>query len=113
MDRKKNVLKNYVLTQVLCFLTFGVVFFAATAWSQEDTADVNQIRIKATTCKQLMGGNDLEREVGIAFYHGYLAGKNDSQSIDLPTTAAWTDRVREYCLMNPTSSVMEAFITTK
>jgi len=113
MNGNRKMLKNKALKHALVLLALGVALLAAPAWSQEDAAAVNEVHIMKMPCKQLMGGNDVEREIGLAFYQGYLAAKRGAQTIDLPTASAWSDRVREYCLMNPSTSVMEAFKTTE
>ena len=70
----------------------------------ENTPDIGKL-----TRKELMGGTDIEREVGIAFFHGYMAGKKNRQAIDLPVASALSVKVRDFCLSNPTNTVMDAF----
>lgn len=77
------------------------------AASSAVTVDIAKMR-----CKELMAGNDTDREAGISFYHGYLAGKKNSQTLDVNAAAAQTNRVVDFCLSDPTSTVMDAFIKT-
>ena len=95
--------------RMICFFAFAVALTIVPVSAEEGKSGENTIHIGKMTCKELMGGNDTDREVGIAFYHGYLAGKKGSQTIDLPTASALSDRVKDYCLSNPTSTVMDAF----
>jgi len=81
----------------------------AAAWAAETTVSALKIDIGKMTCKELMGGNDLDREVGIAYFHGFLAGKTNSQVVDVKATSERTDKVKDYCLSNPASTVMDAF----
>jgi hypothetical protein len=45
----------------------------------------------------------------VAFYHGYVAGKKSEEIVDIAAMGALSDRVSDYCLSNPTSTVMDAF----
>ena len=97
------------MKKLVIFLVVGVALAAAPAWAEEGKPAANTIDIGKMTCKQLMSGSDIDREVGIAFFHGYMAAKKNRQIIDLPAASALSDKVRDYCLSNPTSTVMEAF----
>ena len=92
------------------FLVIGVALAAAPVWAEDGKHPANMLDINKMTCKELMSGNDAEREVGLAFFHGYLAGKKNIQIIDLPAASALSDKVRDYCLSNPNSTVMDAFM---
>ena len=91
-------------------LMIGVALTVGPAWSEEGKLSENTLDIGKLTCKELMGGSDIEREVGIAFFHGYMAGKKNRQAIDLPAASALSDKVRDFCLSNPTNTLMDAFI---
>ena len=97
------------MKKLAMLLVIGVVLAAVSAWAEEVKTSENTIDIGKMTCKQLMSGNDAEREVGLAFFHGYLAGKKNRQVVDLPAASALSDKVRDYCLSNPTGTVMDAF----
>jgi len=88
--------------KILCFGVLGMIFVFSPALAEETTLTGTTLDIGKLTCKELMRGNDSDRDVGIAFYHGFLAGKTNSQ-------VAKTERVTDYCLSNPTSTVMDAF----
>lgn len=90
------------------FFVLIAVLTALPAWAGEPTIE-GKIDIGQLTCKELMRGNDSDREVGIAYYQGFLAGKKNEQTIDLNAAATLTDSVKEYCLTNPTATVMDAF----
>ena len=98
-----------IVKKLVFLLVIGVALAALPVWAEEGKLIGNTLGINKMTCKQLMSGNDIEREVGIAFFHGYMAGKKDRQIIDLPAASVLSDKVRDYCLSNPTGTVMEAF----
>lgn len=89
-------------------LVLVAVLMAIPVWAGEMTIE-SKIDIGKLTCKELMRGNDGDREIGIAFYHGFLAGKKNEQTIDLHGAYSLTDRVKDFCLSNPTETVMDAF----
>ena len=89
-----------------------LVLLAGAMSGGEAASSAVTVDIATMTCKELMAGNDNDREAGISFYHGYLAGKENSQTLDVNAAAAQSDRVTDYCLANPTSTVMDAFLKT-
>ena len=95
--------------RLLILLIVGIALFAPPAWAQEETTAANTIEIGKLTCKQLMAGNDLERDVVIAYYHGLMDGKKKVEVLDIPEASAISDEVRDFCLSNPSNTVMQAF----
>lgn len=95
--------------KMLSVLVFGFVLAAATTWADQGTTQENTVDISKLTCKELMSGDDSDREVGMAFYHGFLAGKKNNQVLNVSEMGSTTDKVKDYCLSNPTSTVMDAF----
>jgi hypothetical protein len=95
--------------KVVVMVVLGMLLAAFQAWGAEPTTADKKIDISKMTCKELMGGDDTDREVGTAFFHGFMAGKKDNTIVDVKKTSALSDKVKDYCLSNPTSTVMEAF----
>ena len=98
------------VNKLILVLVIGIALAAMSAWAEDGKPGGNTIDITKLTCKELMSGSDTDREVGIAFFHGYFAGKENRQIIDLPATSALSDKVKDYSLSNPTSTVMDAFL---
>jgi len=93
------------MKKMVSILILGAVLAATPALAEEGkTVDIGKL-----TCKELMSGNDSDREIGMAFYHGFLTGKKNNMVINLHEMSAKTDRVKDYCLSNPTGTVMDAF----
>ena len=86
------------------------LFFAVPAWAEAPSAAAAQtVTVGKVTCKEMMAGSDMDRGAVVSFYHGYLAGKKSGEVIDITAMGALSDRVYDYCLSNPTSTVMGAF----
>jgi hypothetical protein len=98
--------------QAIHVFVLGVSLLALPAWGQEAKPAEQKLDIGKMTCKELMAGNDTDREVGLAYFHGFVAGTKNQQNLDINATAAQTDRVKDYCLSNPTSTVLDAFAKT-
>jgi len=97
------------MNKMVSLMVLGAVLAVNPVWAGQGAAQERTVDISKMTCKELMRGNDTDREVGFAFYHGFFAGKKNSQIVNLEDLAAQTDRAKDYCLSNPTATVMEAF----
>ncbi len=83
---------------------------AAHAWAEEaGPAGQQTVTIAKLTCKEMMAGDDMDRAATLAYFHGYRAGKKGGEVVDIAEMSAYSDRVSDYCLSNPTSTVMDAF----
>ena len=96
--------KKVAMLVVLC-----MVFIAFQAWGAESITKGQTIDVTTMTCKDMMSGNDTDRSVVVTYFHGFLAGKKNSTVVDVDAASALSDKVRDYCLSNPTSTVMDAF----
>jgi hypothetical protein len=94
--------------KALVLIAVGFFLFALPAWAAQDSTE-NVLDTSKITCKQLMRGDDAERDVGIAYFHGFMAGKQNIMKLDLTAASALSDKVKDFCLSNPTSTVMDVF----
>jgi len=94
-------MNRWTIVAVLAVLVWGV---AAAAEEDARTEDVMKF-----SCKQLMSGNDADRGSGLAFFHGYRTAKSGTTTVDLTAASALSDKVQDYCLSNPSATVMDAF----
>jgi hypothetical protein len=87
----------------------GTILCTLPSFAQAGKTTSLSLDITTYTCKELMAGNDDDREAGIAYVHGYMAGKNGIDMINVGAIGAHTDRMREFCLSNPTKGVIDAY----
>ena len=87
--------------RLLILLIVGIALFAPPAWAQEETTAANTIEIGKLTCKQLMAGNDLERDVVIAYYHGLMDGKKKVEVLDIPEAFGHKRRGQRLLFVEP------------
>ena len=64
-------------------------------------------------CKDVMRENGSNRDVAIAFLHGYLLGKSGSSKFDLEALHKQTDAFIEQCLDNPVQKAVDAMAKIK
>ena len=106
MEKVKSV---QVLALAVCMVILGVSIAALPVWGQEAKLAPQKVDMSKITCKEFMAGNDNDREVNMAFMHGFFAGKKGNPVVDINAVTVQTEKVRDYCLSNPTSTVMDAF----
>jgi hypothetical protein len=87
----------------------AAVFIAAAAQAQ-DTGDRT---IEQFTCKDVMRDSGSNRDVAIAFLHGYLVGKSGSSKFNIDTLKKQSDLFIEHCLDNPGEKAVDAMSKVK
>ena len=76
--------------------------------AQERTRTVGQYQ-----CKDVMRDSGANRDVVIAFLHGFLLGKSGRDEFNLQTLHEQTDAFVERCLSNPDEKAIDAMTTVK
>jgi hypothetical protein len=69
--------------------------------------------IEQYECKDLMREGGTNREVAIAFLHGFLLGKSGSSKFNLEVLQKQTDAFIDRCLNNPTEKASDAMMKVK
>ena len=60
--------------------------------------------VEQYTCRDILREHGSNREVAIAFLHGYFLGKSGERKVDVEMLGKQTDRFLETCLDNPNES---------
>jgi len=95
--------------KMITLLVLGATLAATPVWAEEAPTAIRTVDLGKFSCKELMSGNDRARDIGFAYYQGFLAGKKNNMTLKLMDASDLTDRVKDYCLSNPKSTVMDAF----
>ncbi|MGD1983172.1 MAG: HdeA/HdeB family chaperone [Chromatiaceae bacterium] len=61
------------------------------------------------SCKDIMRLSGEDREIALAFAHGYVLGKKGTTRYDVDRLAGITDRFIDYCLDNPRTNALQSF----
>jgi HdeA/HdeB family len=95
----------------------GIALAAATmvlagpvvAWAQ----DANGRSVEQYKCKDVMREHGSNRDVTIAFLHGYLLGKSSRSTFNIDDLHKQTSAFIDYCLDNPGERAVEAMAKIK
>lgn len=60
-------------------------------------------------CKDIMILSGADRDISIAFVHGYMLGKNKSTRYEVDKLATITDAFLDYCLDHPAENALASF----
>lgn len=61
------------------------------------------------TCKEVMRLSGSDRDISIAFAHGYVLGRKGTTRYDVDALAQVTDRFIDYCLDHPAENALQSF----
>jgi hypothetical protein len=73
-----------------------------------DTAD-NKRDFAALSCKDVMRLSGEERDLALAFAHGYMLGKKGTTQYDVDVLARITDQFIDHCLDHPAENALKSF----
>lgn len=65
--------------------------------------------LKDNQCRDVMILSGEDREIAIAFAHGYMLGKKNTTEYVPEILGDATDKFMDYCLDNPKDNALEAF----
>jgi hypothetical protein len=96
------------------FLVLASVIAAMVAGAGSVGAQSSASRtVEQYSCKDVMRDSGANRDVAIAFLHGYLLGKSNSSSFNLEVMEKQTDAFIDRCLDNPNEKAIEAMMAIK
>ncbi|HSZ65609.1 MAG TPA: HdeA/HdeB family chaperone [Xanthobacteraceae bacterium] len=90
---------------------FVVSAILSAGWMTAQAA--NTRTIDQYTCKDVMREHGDNRDVTIAFLHGFLLGKSGSSAFDIDALHKQTGDFIEYCLDNPSAKAVDAMSKIK
>lgn len=97
----------------LAAMAFAALLSAASAQAQDRKPDAGDRSIDQYTCKDVMRESGGNRDVAIAFLHGFLLGQSGGSAFNVETLRKQTDAFIERCLDNPGLKALEAMTAAK
>jgi hypothetical protein len=94
---------------IVCALAVAAAATAGAAVAQ----DGSDRSIDRFMCKDVMRESGSNRDVAIAFAHGYLLGKSGASTFNVGTLQKQTDSFIERCLENPNENAIDAMAKVK
>ena len=93
---------------------FGMVLVCGVLGSFPAVAQDNTDRtIEQYTCKDILREHGTNRDVAIAFLHGFLLGKSGSSSFQVETLAKQTDEFIDRCIDTPQEKAATVMMKVK
>ena len=97
--------QSRIALNALLLLALGV------SWAAAQTA--NPRTVDQYSCKDVMREHGDNRDVTIAFLHGFLLGKSGGTSFDIDVLHKQTSAFIEYCLDHPNEKAVDAMAKIK
>lgn len=96
----------------LALLT-GAVLAAGAAFAQDKKQDAGDRTVAQYSCKDVMRESGGNRDVAIAFLHGFILGKSGGSTFNVETLRKQTDAFIERCLDSPGRKAIEVMTEAK
>jgi len=97
--------KARFLTAVAAVVTFLAFSTAGVAAEPAETKrDFSNL-----SCKDMMRLSGADRDIALAFAHGYMLGKKGTTQYDVDALAQVTDQFIDYCLDHPAEPALQSF----
>ena len=97
--------KTRFLPAVAAVMTF--ILFSTAAGAAEPTDGKRDFG--TLSCKDIMRLSGEDRDIALAFAHGYRLGKMNTTKYEIDKLAAITDQFIEHCLDNPNDKALATF----
>ena len=94
-------------------LCYASALLAGLVVSSAVSAEPQPRTIEQYMCKDVMRESGANRDVAIAFLHGYLLGKSGGSKFDLEVLHKQTDDFIEQCLDNPAQKAVDVMAKVK
>lgn len=98
-------MRYFAATIFLC----STIFVYAPALAQ----DLSERTVEQYACKDILRESGANRDVAIAFLHGFLLGKSGSSKFNLDTLKKQTDAFLERCLDTPHDKAVDTMMKVK
>jgi hypothetical protein len=98
-------------TRTLLVAATALVCVVSAAFAQ-GPADLNRT-VEQYKCRDIMRENSANRDISIAFLHGYLLGKTGGQNFNLDALHKQTEAFIEHCLSNPDGKAVDSMMAVK
>ena len=87
----------------------GLAQQIGTEAAEPTDAIARQLPISTLTCRELLQASGQNRDLLLALFHGYVAGKSGAQALDTVDMSFVTDAVVDHCIDKPSDPLLAAF----
>jgi len=86
----------------------AIVIFASGSLARSQ--ELRERTIEQYECRDVVRESGSNRDIAIAFLHGFLLGKSGSSKFNLDALQKQTDAFLEQCLLNPREKAVDAML---
>jgi len=93
----------------LKFVAIGVVALplsSLTALAQDKDPVIEMSKVD---CRTMLKMDADEQDFTLIYFHGYISGTKGETLFDGPVLREATNKIMDYCIENPSATLMEAF----
>jgi hypothetical protein len=91
----------------------AAAFLAGFSLSPAPAQDAKERTVEQYTCKDIMRESGANRDVAVAFLHGFLLGKSGSTNFNVDALHKHSADFIEHCLDNPGEKAIDAMSKVK
>jgi hypothetical protein len=95
------------LTQIVLATSLILFLPAFEADAQEQESVV--LDLQTIDCRTMLKMDDEEREFTLIFFHGFKSGQDGNAIFNGPEFLAATNGIMDFCIDNPSETLMKAF----
>ncbi|WP_417711400.1 HdeA/HdeB family chaperone [Roseibium aggregatum] len=67
------------------------------------------LEMSTVDCRTMLKMDSDEQDFTLIYFHGYISGKKGETLFDGPALRDATEKIMDFCIDNPSATVMEAF----
>lgn len=102
-----NQLKWIVVSTAFFLISIpSVSVYGQNEPKQDDTSIIN---LDNLACRDLVRLGDSDQEATIAYFHGFINGKNNDLTADVVQLGDASEKVIDHCIENPSDSLLTVF----
>lgn len=101
-----NQFQSIVVSTIMVLSISHLSVYAQNKPPQEDASAIN---IESIACRSLLKQSDADKEATIAYFHGFISGKNNELTADTLSLGEISDQIIDHCIDNPNDSLLQVF----
>ncbi len=97
-------MKTLLKISAIGALALSAASLNALAQDEDPVIDMNTV-----DCRTMLKMDGEEQSFTLIYFHGYISGTKGETLFDGPVLREATDAIMDYCIDNPSATVMESF----
>uniref|UniRef100_B8HR08 Uncharacterized protein n=1 Tax=Cyanothece sp. (strain PCC 7425 / ATCC 29141) TaxID=395961 RepID=B8HR08_CYAP4 len=89
------------ILSIVALLTLMGEGFSPAAYGQNRIKSTEVITLTEINCREFLKMDSDEQDLMLTFLHGFINGKTNQTTIDVPKLTQASDAIVDYCISNP------------